>query len=67
VDSKGKTDDSIPNDSKQPVIQSALDFLMTAVFIRQGCSGMLELFHILQRFISYLCVTILSCILFRIH
>jgi len=33
VDSKGKTDDSTPNGSKQPVNQSALNVLMTAVFI----------------------------------
>ena len=46
-----------------PWLQSALNFFMKEILIRQACSQIFNLFHCFKGFITYLYVDILSCIL----
>jgi hypothetical protein len=50
-----------------PQLQSALNFFMNGVSIRQGCSQVFEFFHPFKGFIIYFYVVIVSGILISKH
>jgi hypothetical protein len=50
-----------------PLLQSALNFFMKGILIRQGCIQIFKLLHCFKGFITYLYVLILSCILISRH